>query len=160
MSKMINIFFICIIVFFLFFYSQIEQRKQHSLERDFSSHIANKNYAEAFSIWDRMYPNDKYGEFGPYRTNSMSVWESMIRFETLEGIKIMLDRGLNIDHEDKDGNTALTYAVLANKENVVLFLLERGANPNHKNKKGESPRDIAKERKNINEIFETHTYKY
>lgn len=46
----------------------------------------------------------------------------------------LLDRGLNLEAQDKQGDTALHYAVFYTQRAVVLLLLSRGAHVAAKNK--------------------------
>jgi ankyrin repeat protein len=46
---------------------------------------------------------------------------------------------LNIDQQDRDGNTALIYAIINQKPEHVAFLLDRGADPNLANFAGGTP---------------------
>lgn len=50
----------------------------------------------------------------------------------------LLDRGADVDAQNKDGHTALMLAVFEKSEGLVKMLLERGANVNIQNKKGET----------------------
>ncbi|WP_312213679.1 ankyrin repeat domain-containing protein [Pseudescherichia sp.] len=62
------------------------------------------------------------------------VHQDPIILETLnakntETLKVMLDRGANINVTDSPGNTLLIYALDYGKHDHVLLLLDRGANP-------------------------------
>lgn len=56
-------------------------------------------------------------------------------FEALSKLKAKI----NLDSQDKDGDTLLHAAVGWNNKNVVNLLLQNGANPNVQNKVGETP---------------------
>ncbi len=53
-------------------------------------------------------------------------------------VKLLLDAGANINHQDKDGQTALMWATLYEHTEVVKLLLDAGANVNHQNKDGQT----------------------
>ncbi|HHK74259.1 MAG TPA: ankyrin repeat domain-containing protein, partial [Rhizobiales bacterium] len=63
-----------------------------------------------------------------------------------------LEKGANINAVDKDGGTALHWAVGGNKPDTVRLLLERGAKPDPVDSRGQTPLDIA-ERKNSTAIL-------
>jgi ankyrin repeat protein len=48
----------------------------------------------------------------------------------LEGVRLLLDAGANIDEPAPDGTTPLILAINKHRENVALFLLDKGADPN------------------------------
>ncbi len=58
-------------------------------------------------------------------------------------IKMLLDKGADMNKQDYGGMTALHFAVLVPKAESVRLLLEKGANPDVKNKAGQTPRAIA-----------------
>lgn len=71
-----------------------------------------------------------------------------------EYIKLLVSRGIDIDSQDNDGNTALHYPlinVLENKQylpygkEIVKILMEEGADPHIRNNKAKSPMDLAEE---------------
>lgn len=45
----------------------------------------------------------------------------------------------DVNKEDKDGNSYLSFACLQRRVKVIELLLKKGANPNHKNKRGATP---------------------
>jgi len=55
-----------------------------------------------------------------------------------ERFKSSFDRE-DIDKLDKEGNTALHYAILSDNQSIVTQLLNNGANPNIKNEEGLTP---------------------
>ena len=57
--------------------------------------------------------------------------------------KILLDHGANLGLLDRDGNSALHYAVGAGFPDVVQLLLQAGADPKAQNLAGKSATDIA-----------------
>ncbi|MHA1670880.1 MAG: ankyrin repeat domain-containing protein [Promethearchaeota archaeon] len=64
-------------------------------------------------------------------------WEELASLNDFSGI----------DEKDELGMTALMYAVIANNQDAVIFLLEEGASLEIKNNDGDSPLDIAKEKR-------------
>ena len=62
-----------------------------------------------------------------------------------EAINILLENGANVNAVDKDGETALSYAVEYGNFEIALILLENNANPNLSNKKAKELADIARE---------------
>ena len=62
---------------------------------------------------------------------------------TIRLTRMLLDRGANLSLLDRDGNSALHYAVSASFPDVVQLLLEARADPDAKNLAGKSAGDIA-----------------
>jgi ankyrin repeat protein len=71
-----------------------------------------------------------------------------------EYIRLLVSKGIDINSQDDNGNTALHYPlnnVLRDKmylpysTGIVKILIEEGADPQIKNKEGKSPMDIAVE---------------
>jgi ankyrin repeat protein len=60
----------------------------------------------------------------------------------IEALRLLLDRGLDVDAFNNVGNTAM-HAAVARGDDVVRFLASRGASLNLKNKAGFTPLDIA-----------------
>ena len=54
----------------------------------------------------------------------------------LEATEVLLAAGAKVDHQDKEGTTALHFACLCSNVEVVKLLLERGADPLLKNELG------------------------
>jgi ankyrin repeat protein len=66
-------------------------------------------------------------------------------------IKMLLEKGADIDATDKTGHTALFQAVIDNEDELVQLLLKYNPNLNAKNDKGETPLHLAV--KALNPIF-------
>jgi ankyrin repeat protein len=60
----------------------------------------------------------------------------------IEALTLLLDRGLDVDAFNNNGNTAL-HAAVGRGDDVVRFLASRGASLNLKNKAGFTPLDVA-----------------
>ena len=80
--------------------------------------------------------------------------------ESAETVRLLMQRGVRINAQDNEGNTALMMAVTENSSGVQA-LLDSGANPNIKNKAGKTALQIAKEKKcdSSVEILEKHSAK-
>ena len=64
-----------------------------------------------------------------------------------EMVRLLMQRGIRINTQDNEGNTALMMAVMMGETTGVQALLDSGANPNIKNKAGKTALQIAKEKK-------------
>jgi len=64
--------------------------------------------------------------------------------ESLAAIKVLLDRGADVDAFNDDGMTALHGAAQRGSLPILRFLLARGAKPNVKNARNRTPLDEAK----------------
>ncbi len=51
-------------------------------------------------------------------------------------LKLLLEKGANLEDQDPQGNSALVYAVRANQQASVQFLVSRDINPNAQNRQG------------------------
>jgi len=63
-------------------------------------------------------------------------------------IKLLIERGANIDNTDTMGETPLMLATLSDNKEIVGFLVDSGADKTLKNKRGQTAYDIAKEEGN------------
>ena len=68
-------------------------------------------------------------------------------------VKFLLEKGINVNTEDEGGNTALHFASLNGKKDIVKILLENKANPNATNNKSQKPIEYSNS-KGFNEITE------
>ena len=64
---------------------------------------------------------------------------------SIEAISILLENGADVNMVDKDGETALSYAVENGNFEAALMLLENNANPNLAKKKAKDLANIARE---------------
>ncbi|MCU1339036.1 MAG: ankyrin repeat protein [Bryobacterales bacterium] len=63
--------------------------------------------------------------------------------EALEGLKVALDSGLDLNQANAKGETALHGAALRGADSIVQFLVDHGAKLDAKTKQGFTPLDIA-----------------
>ncbi len=61
---------------------------------------------------------------------------NIIRIGDLDKLKLSVKTGLHVDHIIRSGKTSLTIAVLAQKPEILTWLLSKGANPNIVDDKG------------------------
>jgi ankyrin repeat protein len=59
-------------------------------------------------------------------------------------VEALLRRGVPVDAEDAEGNTALMSSIRADRPAVAALLRRHGANLDHRNHAGESARDLAR----------------
>lgn len=71
------------------------------------------------------------------------------RFDVVDS----LNRGENVNQQDRNGKTALMYAAEIGHEDIVSLLLQRGANVNLKNNRGETALSLTKYN-NIRQILQ------
>jgi len=77
--------------------------------------------------------------------NKQDIWESLfeLNLATNAIMEACLQKGLAINAQNEDGNTALHLAVKHNQSiDVIQFLLQAGANKSIHNKAGERPLDL------------------
>ncbi|KAK2703938.1 putative ankyrin repeat protein RF_0381 [Artemia franciscana] len=78
-----------------------------------------------------------------------------VKYGDIEGVKVIIDEGAEIDAKDVLGKTPLHYAVEKKRTSdikmtdIVKMLLDNGARINAKNRNGETPLHCAIEKKNI-----------
>jgi len=68
--------------------------------------------------------------------------------DMLPVIKLLIERGANIDNTDTMGETPLMLATLSDNKEIVEFLVDSGADKTLKNKRAQTAYDIAKEEGN------------
>jgi ankyrin repeat protein len=69
-------------------------------------------------------------------------------FGNLAVIEYLVNLGININHQDNDGNTALHWAVIRNEVECIRLLLNLKASANIKNSFGDIPFEMAKKLNN------------
>lgn len=62
---------------------------------------------------------------------------------TVETLRYLLGKGLNINYRDSKGNSALHYAVFGKRYENIKYLLKKGADPMAKNNQGLNPKEAA-----------------
>jgi hypothetical protein len=65
------------------------------------------------------------------------------RYGQLEIVRLLVERGAYLEHQDKYGRTPLMYAVYGGHLETVRLLVDQGANLNHQGKDGTTPLHIA-----------------
>jgi len=75
----------------------------------------------------------------------------------IEVVKILLERGINVNQQDCIGNTALHYAVIIQKPYLIQLLVAKKVNIHLKNQEGKSALDIAYELKDHDDIIQALT---
>ena len=65
--------------------------------------------------------------------------------DVLDAVKILLDRGVEVNATDNMGNTALHAAAIRGVNSTVMLLLEKGAQLNARNKNGKLPVQLAED---------------
>ena len=95
------------------------------------------------------------------KIGGMTVFDSASAEHASE-LKVYLDRGVNVNIKDADGDSLLSYACAGNKFDNVKLLVERGANVKAINTSGETILEsciilpsFAKKRENIIEYLKS-----
>uniref|UniRef100_A0A0G4FN03 EF-hand domain-containing protein n=1 Tax=Chromera velia CCMP2878 TaxID=1169474 RepID=A0A0G4FN03_9ALVE len=72
----------------------------------------------------------------PYERSALwhAAWKG---FESV--CRLLIDKGSNVNHKDREGRTALHEAAFYGRINIATLLLDRGADINIKDKKGRTP---------------------
>ena len=63
--------------------------------------------------------------------------------DAIEAIKMLMERGVDVNAANDQGQTALHFAALTGREKVIEFLYENGAKLDVKDKRGRTPYDVA-----------------
>uniref|UniRef100_A0A8C9G2H4 Palmitoyltransferase n=1 Tax=Pavo cristatus TaxID=9049 RepID=A0A8C9G2H4_PAVCR len=89
-------------------------------------------------------------QFGHTSIVAYLIAKGQVNFKYVDPTRLLLTFNVSVNLGDKyHKNTALHWAVLAGNTTVISLLLEAGANVDAQNIKGESPLDLAKQRKNV-----------
>lgn len=64
------------------------------------------------------------------------VLHRAIMYRQLDNVKLLVEHGADINHQDKSGTTPLMQAVLGTMYEIALYLLKQGSDPNLSNKHG------------------------
>ena len=73
---------------------------------------------------------------------------------SIETLKELVKLGCSVSNTDKQGRTALHYAVDLENEDIIKFLIQNGANPNTKDETGSSPLDEAAMNEDLLKLLE------
>ncbi len=76
--------------------------------------------------------SDTTGTLAINRGGTALTWAAYYSDSTL--LKILLDRGLDVNAHDEDGNTPLHHALGVGRADIVTLLLQKGARVNSANK--------------------------
>lgn len=76
------------------------------------------------------------------------LMEAILRKSDKEIVKMLIDAGADVNHRNKDSNTALIWAAANGNKDIVKMLIDAGADVNIVNKYGETALTRAKNRKN------------
>jgi ankyrin repeat protein len=63
--------------------------------------------------------------------------------DAIEAIKMLMEKGVDVNAANDQGQTALHFAALTGREKVIEFLYENGAKLDVKDKRGRTPYDVA-----------------
>jgi hypothetical protein len=84
----------------------------------------------------------KTSSFFEYRDVGPTYLIFNAKYGSLKVVKYLVKRGLDINYQDRRGNTPLIVASMNGRHEIVRYLLESGANRMLKNKKGLSAIDV------------------
>ncbi|KQK73916.1 palmitoyltransferase ZDHHC17 [Amazona aestiva] len=145
----------------------LEIKPQSHYNHGYSESLGRKSHIDDYSTWD-IVKATQYGiyercrelvEAGydvrqPDKENvTLLHWAAInnrIDLVNVDPTRLLLTFNVSVNLGDKyHKNTALHWAVLAGNTTVISLLLEAGANVDAQNIKGESPLDLAKQRKNV-----------
>jgi len=87
------------------------------------------NIAKAQRLLANVNPNHKLGGTVPLLVVAASAGQPAI-------VKMLLDKGADVNATDPDGHTALMSAVSSGKLEIVTMLIDKGANMQARDKKG------------------------
>ena len=94
----------------------------------------------------RLRSKGKVSEFGRSKLNSLSTQNENNKINL---IKILLEKGADVNAPDKDGKTPLHLAIECKDTALIKLLLEKGADVNVPYKDGKTPLHIAMSSKNL-----------
>jgi uncharacterized protein YoaH (UPF0181 family) len=63
--------------------------------------------------------------------------------DAIEAIKMLMEKGVDVNAANDQGQTAMHFAALTGREKVIEFLYENGAKLDVKDKRGRTPYDVA-----------------
>ena len=108
----------------------------------------------SMSIANSIKNNRKNKQQAHYIVGEAGFTELMLSAKVgdIETCNRLIESGVNINHQDDKGATALLYAVLAESEDIVKLMIDKGANPYISTKKGLTAITFAENNKLINLI--------
>lgn len=83
-------------------------------------------------------PLDHHDKFDGNTPLIAAAWKNCT-----EGIKLLVEKGADVNQKNKYGDTALCYAARRANFEAAKYLIEHGADPDHKNKEGRTALDFA-----------------
>jgi ankyrin repeat protein len=90
----------------------------------------------------------------PHASKEMPLTHTAFYSSGPDTVHRLLDAGVDIDAQDKDGATVLHHSAGHDREGLTRGLLQRGANPNIKDNAGETPKDWAEKYTNPDNVKE------
>lgn len=72
-----------------------------------------------------------------------------VEFGDLDTLKLYWQDAIDLDYQEKEGNTLLMLAVSYGWEEIVQFLLSKGPNLHLINKEGDTALDIARKKRHM-----------
>jgi uncharacterized protein len=116
---------------------------------EFMAALKDGNMAKAQRLLANVNPNHKLGGTVPLLVVAASTGQPTI-------VKMLLDKGADVNATDPDGETALMSAVTSGNLEVVTMLIDKGANVQAKDKKGVTALKMLDRYLKIRELLLTH----
>jgi len=126
--------------------SNINHKDQHGNTIFLSSILFNNNKLVRYLIKNKKIDINEVNDIGS-NALMLFLFVNKKRIEDKGLITLLIKEGININHQDNYGHTALHDGVmLGHKKEIIKLLLDNGADVNIKNKNGKTPLDIAMEK--------------
>lgn len=90
--------------------------------------------------------------------NNSTILHKIAEKNNPQMLKLVLDKNPNINAQEKNGRTALHYAVNKDLESIML-LLQKGANPNIEDKNGKTPINYVESSQPVNHFQLNYKYR-
>ncbi|CAF0707847.1 unnamed protein product [Brachionus calyciflorus] len=94
----------------------------------------------------------------PDKNGATALMFAAQRIHSRDPAQLLITFNANLNAQDSKGNTALHYCVAFNNATVMDILLKKGASLNVVNKKGQTPIDLAYDRKKLNAVRFLQSY--
>jgi ankyrin repeat protein len=91
---------------------------------------ADPNAADALFLQHELAPGEAATPKTPTSKGGMSVLQYAAREGALDAVRVLADKGADLDQVDPDGVSALLYATLNGHTATAALLLDKGADPN------------------------------